>query len=257
MNKYLVSLIIFLTAVGLTGCGNNQNTIVINRLEKISTSTIKITPAKDQHLPILHSNDWQKPIPLDNAINTAGAEDSPFIMPDGNTLYFFFTPNPNIPPEKQVADGVTGIYASKKINGNWTNAKRIILQDKNKLSLDGCEFVQDNIIWFYAAREGYTDLNWFTAEYKNNEWKNWKITSKEFKQYEVGELHFSANGQELYFHSPRTGGLGQYDIWISKVENGILQPPKNISTINSPENDGWPFVNENGQELWFTRIYLG
>ncbi len=257
MTKHLIGLIIFLIAVELTGCGNDQNAIVANRLEKIPTSTIKITSAKDQHPPILHSNDWQKPIPLDNAINTAGAEDSPFIMPNGDTLYFFFTPNPNIPPEKQVTDNVTGIYSSQKINNQWSQAKRIILQNKNKLSLDGCEFVQNNTIWFCSAREGYTGLNWFTAEYKNNKWQNWKITSKEFKQYEVGELHFSSNGQELFFHSSKNGGLGQYDIWSSQIKDDILQPPINISAVNSSDNDGWPFISHDGQELWFTRTYLG
>jgi hypothetical protein len=47
-------------------------------------------------------------------VNTAGAEDSPFITPDGNTLIFFFPSDPNIPAEDQLGDGVTGIYISYK-----------------------------------------------------------------------------------------------------------------------------------------------
>jgi hypothetical protein len=27
--------------------------------------------------------------------------------------------------------------------------------------------------------------------------------------------------------------------------------------VNTPENEGWPFVTQNGSELWFTRTYLG
>ena len=224
MKKTLLFLSIIFALIILEGCDNNQNSTPTDGLTKIPTSTVKITPAKDNYPPILHSNDWQKPIPLNASVNTAGAEDSPFITPDGNTLYFFFTPDPNIPAEKQVIDNVTGIYVSQKTDGNWTKAKRIILQDKNKLSLDGCEFVQNNTIWFCTAREGFTGLNWFTAEYKNNKWQDWKIAPKEFAKYEVGESHFSSDGQELFFHSSRAGGLGQYDIWSSRVNNGILHP---------------------------------
>ena len=40
-------------------------------------------------------------------VNTSGREDSPFLLPDGQTLYFFFTPDVSIPAEKQLFDGVT------------------------------------------------------------------------------------------------------------------------------------------------------
>jgi hypothetical protein len=33
-------------------------------------------------------------------VNTAGGEDSPFVTPDGNTLYYVFTPDVNIPAER-------------------------------------------------------------------------------------------------------------------------------------------------------------
>ena len=31
----------------------------------------------------------------------------------------------------------------------------------------------------------------------------------------------------------------------------------NIEAVNTPENEGWPFVTQDGNELWFTRTYLG
>jgi len=40
-------------------------------------------------------------------VNTSGGEDSPFLLPDSQTLYFFFTPDVSIPTEKQLFDGVT------------------------------------------------------------------------------------------------------------------------------------------------------
>ena len=173
-------------------------------------------------------------------------------MPDGNTLYVWFTPDVKKPPEQQVIDGVTGIYVFRRVNGGWSPAERVMLQDPGKLSLDGCEFVLGNKIWFCAAREGYTGLHWFTAEFIEGQWGNWEPA--DFKpEYEVGELHITADGQELYFHSPRPGGQGGYDLWLSKNVDGDWQEPVNLAILNSPNPDGWPYISPDGTELWFTR----
>jgi len=50
-----------------------------------------------------------------SGVNTPGGEDSPFITPDGATLYFFLTPDVSIPVERQLFDGVTGIWASIRL----------------------------------------------------------------------------------------------------------------------------------------------
>ena len=103
----------------------------IDRESRIPSSQVKITPETDLHPPILHSDDYEQPVPMPYPINTAGAEDSGFIMPDGNIFYVWFTPDPRIPPEKQVIDGVTGIYVSKKVNGVWQKPKRVVLQEQH------------------------------------------------------------------------------------------------------------------------------
>jgi hypothetical protein len=224
----------------------------------IPASAVKITPEADFYPPILHSDGWLQPVPLSDAINTAGGEDSAFVMPDGDTLYFFFTPDVNIPAEQQVSDGVTGIYVSKKQNGEWSTAERVILQDHGKLALDGAEFVQGNIMWFASAREGYTGVNYFTAEYKDGKWTDWQyVGDKLMKDYRMGEMHITADGNTLYFHSDRAGGKGEFDIWTSQKVNGEWQTPENVATVNTEGNEGWPFLTQDGNELWFTRTYLG
>jgi ribosomal protein L24E len=215
-----------------------------------------MTPKTDTLPPILHSNEFKKPIPMPGPINTAGAEDSPFIMPDGQTFYFFFTPDPNIPAEKQLFDEVTGIYVSKKIDDIWQEPERILLQRSGKLALDGCEFAQDNSMYFCSVREGFTGIHWFKAELdKNNKW-NW-VNADFNPEYKVGELHVTKDGQQLFFHSDREKGKGGLDIWFSQNLNGQWQEPTNIEVINTQDNEGWPYVSQDGKELWFTRFYLG
>ncbi len=229
---------------------------IIERESKIPPDQKKITPATDLLPPLVHSDEYSKPVPVAYPINTAGAEDSGFVMPDGNTFYFWFTPVSGAPLGNQLDDGVTGIYMSKKSGGTWQKPEKIILQDQGKQSLDGCAFIQDCVMWFCTARTGYTGLHWFTASCQDGKWANWK--NADFNpEYEVGELHITADGRELYFHSPRVGGKGQYDIWVSRNGNGTWLPPQNIEIINSPENDGWPSLTQDGKELWFTRTYKG
>ena len=92
-------------------------------------------------------------------------------------------------------DSVTGIYVSKKQNGAWTEAERVILQDAGKLGLDGAEFVQGDTMWFASAREGYTGVNYFTAEFKDGKWTNWRyVGDKLMKEYRMGEMHITADG---------------------------------------------------------------
>jgi len=241
----------------LAGCtGNTQSQNVPARNESIPASLVKITPATDIYPPILHSDEWGAPVPLGAPVNTAGAEDSPFITPDGNTLYFFFTPDPNIPVEKQLFDNVTGIWVSKKSGGKWAEPERVILQDARKLSLDGCEFVSGDTMWFCSAREGYTGIHWFSANFRGGSWHDWK--NADFPaDYQVGELHFTRDGREVYFHSARAGGAGGLDVWVSKNVSGQWQEPLNVAALNTVDNEGWPFVSEDGNELWLLRVYQG
>ncbi len=257
MNKKAFVVFVLVCVFMITGClqeQNNDSVVPPDRESKIPSAAIKITPMDDQYPPQSHSTELSAPVPLPGPVNTAGAEDSPFITSTGGDLYFFFTPDVSVPAEKQVLDGVTGIYVSYLQDGYWTEPERVILQDNGKLALDGCACVEGNILWFCSAREGYSGIQWFFAQYDEGSWRNWQ--KAEFNPvYEVGELH--VHGDELFFHSSRIGGKGQRDIWMSKKVAGIWQTPENIEAINSADDEGYPFVSIDGNELWFTRTYLG
>lgn len=257
MKSQIIVTIILSSVFLITGCmqeQNNESEIPTNRESKIPSTSVKITPANDTYPPQSHTTEFSSPVPIPGPVNTAGAEDSPFITNDGSELYFFFTPDVSVPAERQVLDEVTGIYVSHFLDGNWSDPERVVLQDKGKLALDGCACVDENILWFCSAREGYSGIQWFSAQYLQGRWSDWQKIYFD-ADYEVGELHI--HGDELYYHSSRPGGKGQRDIWMSQKTAGEWQTPINIEAINTADDEGYPYITPNGTELWFTRSYLG
>ncbi len=223
-----------------------------NREKAIPKDAIKMSPETDFFPPIIHYDEWENPIPIGSPINTAGAEDSPFITPDGRTLFFFFTPDVNVPPEKQLIDGVTGIWWTRKVDGIWLEPERIVLSDD--VSLDGCPFVQGDTLWFCSIRKGnYGEVDLYTAKYVNGRWTSWKNAGEQLNlQYGVGEMHIGPDGT-LYFSSSRQGGYGGKDLWMCKKDNNEWGKPINLgSNVNSDKNEDQPFITPDGKELWFT-----
>lgn len=228
------------------------------RGDSIPPGAAKWGPEEDPSAPVLHSDQWDQPIPVPGVVDTAGAEDSPFLLPDGKTLYFFFTPDSRIPAQEQLFDGVTGIYVAHLRSGAWADDERLVLEDPGALSLDGCPFVLRDKIWFCSAREGFTGVNLFTADLVGGNAVNWQYAGDQLnKDYSVGEMHITADGLELYFHSAKSGGHGGLDIWMSQKTSDGWAEPVNVAAVNTAGDEGWPFVSQNGQELWFTRVYQG
>lgn len=75
------------------------------------------------------------------------------------------------------------------------------------------------------------------------------------KEIQIGEVHIF--GDELYFHSARTGGHGGLDIWKTTRSGKTWSDPVNIDEVNYQFDDILPFISPDGNELWFTRFYNG
>ncbi len=243
-----------------SGCdGGTPAPPTITRAESLPADAVKSTPESDAHPPVLHGDEYAPPVPVAGGINTAGAEDSPFVTPDGATMYFFFTPDVRVPPEKQLLDGVTGVYVSHRSGDTWSDAERVPLQDADKLSLDGAVAVDGDMMWFASAREGnYRGVDMWTAKWRDGSWRDWENAGEQLNaDYQIGEVHYRHDGEGLYFHSDRPGGQGGYDIWATSRSGDGWTTPVNLAAVNSMDTEGWPFVSEDGRELWFTRFYMG
>jgi hypothetical protein len=248
-------LITLFIAFILAGCESKPEPLVLpDRESLIPPDAVKLSPENDSLPPVLLSDEYEDPVPLPYPVNTRGAEDSAFVMPDGNTLYVWFTPNYKMDVIEQSQDMVTGIYKFVKQGLGWSAPERVWLVEPGEPHLDGCGFFQGNQVWVCGAREGYSGLHWFKSENTSGTWSIAELADFN-PAYQVGELYISNDGNQLYFHSARVGGKGGLDIWMSEKLNGEWQLPVNLENVNSEYDEGWPALNVQETELWISRNY--
>jgi hypothetical protein len=189
-------------------------------------------------------------------LNSAGAEDSPFITPDGQGLYLFFTPDAAVPAQRQLVDGVTGIWHARREGAGWSVPERVFLNYSHDPALDGCGTVYGDALWWCSARAGnLRELDIYVATRSGERWVEWRNAGARLNlEVGVGELHVTAGGSAIYSHAARAGGQGGMDLWVTRLDGGRWSDPVNLATVNSAGDDGWPWVDEGETELWFTRL---
>lgn len=219
----------------------------------------KVLPERDDHPPILHSHEWNTPHPINGAVISAGLEDSPFITPDGHTLFFFYTPSADIPAEQQIYDQVTGIYRSEIAGGVWQEPERVVLTQGDNLALDGCPFFQDDTLWFCSIRTGnLRDIDIWTAAWDGTRWTDFTNAGTYLNQdLQIGEMHLSSDGSTLLYHRPDEKHSSGYDLWQTHWEGEKWGLPIKLENLNSLEDDSRPTLSPDGHELWFTRTHSG
>lgn len=245
----MVGAAIHLTSPNTQKAAVNTQKTTVSRYSAIPANAIKGTPQNDNFPPVLHSSAWEPPIPMPGPINTAGAEDSPSITADGQNFYFFFTPDLHIPAEKQLSDNVTGIWWTHIVSGNWSEPQSVFLGGNP--SLDGCEEVYGNVMWFCSARaSNYRPIDIYTAQLVNGNWTDVQNAGSFLnKQYQIGEMALSPDGNTLYYG--HTDG-GRSVIWEMHKVNGFWVSPQEVSGLDVGVNESLPFVAPDGKELWFT-----
>lgn len=112
---------------------------------------------------------------------------------------------------------------------------------------------------FQKDKEGISQLNIYSAEYINGEWKNIQSVSFNNEEYSNSHPALSADGNTMYFSSDRPGGKGMADIYkVSISSNGTFGKPENLGDkINTEGKEGFPYVDSNGTLYFSSDGHLG
>ncbi len=249
----IVVVVVFILAVlAMTQPKPIKTVTQQDRLNAIPSSAVKQAPDSDLFKPIMHSSLWSQPVPMTGPVNTAGAEDSPFITANGTWFFFFFTPDVSVPVEKQILDGVTGIWWCHKTAEGWSSPEKVILSDD--VSLDGAEFVLGNTLWFGSVRAGNMgEIDVFTAQYEDGRWTDVQNAGSQLNvDYDIGEFHITSDGNTMYFHSGKWDVGENMDLWTTERTSTGWSTPVRIPGVNSGADDGFPFASSDGGQLLFT-----
>jgi Tol biopolymer transport system component len=154
-------------------------------------------------------------------------------------------------------NGVGGwdIWESVKEKNEWSVPKPVSFNSTSN-DFDPCFSFDGKGVYFFSNREGSYggDDIYFTPFDKQTKTYGSAINFGEninSKGDEWGPV-ISEDGKTLMFCTDGRGGLGKHDIFISELENGKWQSPKNLGTdINSPLDDFDPVFLSDGKSIVF------
>jgi outer membrane protein OmpA-like peptidoglycan-associated protein len=210
-------------------------------------------PQEDFYYSIRDSNGWHKSIPLGMPVNTEENEGAQTLSADGRVLIFTGCGR---------ADGVGScdLYISVNQDGTWTVPVNMgepvnsgAWESQPALSADG------ETLYFVSSRRG--------GKGNMDIWKAVKtaVSSSGLPLFgnvtNVSELNTSGNdlspfvhadGKTLYFASNGRPGLGNNDLYMTRLKNDRWSAPVNLGyPINTNGNEEGLIVEISGKRAWF------
>jgi len=193
---------------------------------------------------------------LGKRVNSIGKEFLPLITPDESFL-FYTTRREGTTGRIYDLEGyfTADIYHSKYKYGKWSKARSVGMpnsygnEQTAGISEDGMKVV------YYVNNPNSKNNLQISTKSRSSYKKAIKIKSDGINA-KIGK-HISGtisnNEDYLIFSSDRPGGYGKQDLYIcKKLPNGKWAKPKNMGkTINTKYDDCYPYLSNNGYDLYF------
>lgn len=211
---------------------------------------------------------WSDPIKLSAGINTACPEDDSEISPDGQVLYFYWSPDlgTNLTNE-DLLTGTTGVYRARRTGGpgDFGQATFYELRRGTGGAVDGHPRLTPDgeLVYFHSTRAdntGYRQtpaaddpMDIYVARIHDGvpepATNLGTVINSPFRD---GEMGISPDGQILYFASDRQGGVGGVDLFFSLKLDGEFTEPVNMGNlVNTPADEGQPAFAANDPDTMF------
>jgi len=199
------------------------------------------------------------PMPL---LNSEDMDFSP-IFSDRKNQIIYFTSTRQGSTGTEVSD-VTGknfsdIYWSKvDKKGKWSEPT-LLNETVNSPASEGsaCLNKKKNVIYFTRCgveKKGVMGCSIYTAKKAGTKWGPETVIEIAADTFAVGHPAISTDDKTLVFASDMDGGQGGKDLWFityDKKAKSWSEPTNLGSTINTPGDEMFPFIRENG-ELYFS-----
>ncbi len=213
--------------------------------------TVNYDGQEDFYYSILdEEGNWSQGQPL-KGVNTVENEGAQNVSADGRILFFTGCHWPD-------SYGSCDLYYARKINGKWGNLRHAAIpinsphwDTQPSLSANG------DFLYFTSNRPGGfggSDI-YRCKRQPNGSWGNPEnLGSSINTSGNEQSPYLHADGQTLYFASDGHPGLGDYDIFLSRLTaDGQWEEPNNIGyPINTSAGEGTLVVSLDGQTAYYT-----
>ena len=195
------------------------------------------------------NNQWQKGKPFD-AINTLTNEGAQSIAANGKTLVYTGC-------HRKEGLGSCDLYYTEYRKGKWSEA---IHPDApfNTKYWESQPSLSSNGKWLFFASDrpggfGGNDI-WVSGRQQNGSWgKPFNLGAPINTAGNEESPFIHPDGQTFYFMSDGHPGLGGYDLFLSRFENGQYLPPENLGyPINTVASEGALVVSFDGKTAYYT-----
>lgn len=183
------------------------------------------------------------PKKLPSIINSDLSEYLPSIDASGRTLIF-----------TRRSQGQEDLFIARRSDTSWLSA---VPWSQNTRGNEGAHVISADgktiVFTRCDAADGLGSCDLYSSDFKNGTWtKPRNMGSTINTSYWESQPTLSSNGRTLYFVSNRPGGLGGYDIWMSKKTSTTWSRPVNAgSTINTSWDELSPWLHADGMHLYF------
>lgn len=191
--------------------------------------------AEDFFISYNKNGQWTQAEKLPSLLNSNHNEGAGSLSPDGRFIYF---------TRCGAEDGLGScdIYVSEKIGGQWQEPKNLG-SNVNSSAWDSqpCIASDGRTLFFVSNRKdglGKSDI-YYTYLQDNGQWTKAKNCGKNIntKGNEMSPFVHQSNSV-IYFASDEHLGMGGFDLFYSKIENGKFQPAINLGyPINTSKDE--------------------
>ena len=182
--------------------------------------------------------------PFYTPLNTLGQEAFPTMNASWTELFF-----------GRIASSNEDIYQSQKIEDGWTTATPVTAlntpsnESTQTLSSDGKTLLFASC----GKKDGYGSCDIYGARRNQGKWSEpQNLGPKINTRHWESQPCLAEDGLVLVFSSDRPGGYGGKDLYFSRWTDSGWTRPKNMGpVVNTPGDEGAPFLHFSGQALYF------
>ncbi|HLP14004.1 MAG TPA: hypothetical protein VK177_18875 [Flavobacteriales bacterium] len=190
---------------------------------------------------------WKKPEPIPGSINTKANEACISLSPDGHTLFVF----------ESTEEDEGAIYESKLEGTEWSSPSKLFGEINSPAWEGSISVSADGKTAIFSSErkggKGGKDLYMATLG-SDGGWTNVRNMGDSINTpFDEDAPYIHPSGEFLIFSSTGHNSMGNYDIFISNINDSVYSKANNLGApLNTPGNDVFYMLTADGKKGYYS-----